>query len=87
MKRIWNYDQPAWINIVGILLAVIIALGFCFGVMCLSGWLIMLLWNATLPAIFSGVSAITFWQAFCLDLLLGFLTGGLGKIILSVIKD
>ena len=32
------------------------------------GWLVMMLWNAVLPALF-GVSAITFWQSVGLYLL------------------
>lgn len=87
MKRIWNYDRPAWVNIVGILLGVVIVLGIAFGLMCLSAWLIMLLWNVTLPTLFSGVSAITFWQAFSIDLLVSLLFGGIGKTILNLITD
>lgn len=87
MKKLWNSDHPAWVNIVGILLGIVIVLGIAFGFMCLSAWLIMLVWNATLPTLFSGVSAITFWKAFGVDLLVWLLFGGIGKTVINLIKD
>ena len=87
MKRLWNYDQPVCVNIVGILLGVAIILGIAFGFMCLSAWLVMLVWNATLPTLFSGVSAITFWKAFGVNLLVWLLCGGISKTIVNLIKD
>ena len=82
MKRTWsNYDTPLWVTILGWTIGVIIALGIAFGLLCLEGWLIMLLWNATLPAVFSGVTAIGFWQSMGINLLIALLFGGVGKII------
>ena len=87
MKRTWsNYDTPLWATIVGWLIAIVIALGVIFGVLCLESWLIMLLWNATLPVVFSGVAAIGFWQSVCINLLVILLFGGVGKIITAFIK-
>ena len=86
MKKLWNYDQPIWVNIVGILLGLIAILAITFGLMCLNAWLIMLVWNVTLPTLFSGVSAITFWKAFGIDFLVWLLFGGISKIILNLIK-
>ncbi len=40
------------------------------------GYVVMRLWNATLPLIIQGVSAITFWQALALLLLSRLLFGG-----------
>ena len=87
MKRIWDYTQPAWVNIVGILLGIVIVLGIAFGFMCLSAWLVMLLWNATLPTLFSGVFAITFWKAFGIELLIWLLLGGINKIVMNLLTD
>ncbi len=42
----------------------------------LMGYVVMRLWNATLPLIIQGVSAITFWQALALLLLSRLLFGG-----------
>ena len=84
MKKTWNYDEPLGVKIVGYAIAIILMLGIAFGLMCLSGWLIMLLWNAILPTVFSGVSAITFWQAVGIDALLWLLFGGIGKLILKL---
>jgi hypothetical protein len=67
-------------------IGIIIALGVIFGVLCLESWLIMLLWNATLPVVFGGVTAIGFWQSVCINLLVILLFGGVGKIITALIK-
>lgn len=82
MKRTWyDYNTPLWVAIVGWIIGIILILGFAFGVLCLESWLIMLLWNATLPAVFSGVTAIGFWQSVCINLLATILFGGVGKTI------
>ena len=87
MKRTWyDYDTPLWAIIVGWIIGIIIALGVIFGVLCLESWLIMLLWNATLPVVFSGVTAIGFWQSVCINLLAILLFGGVGQIITAFIK-
>ena len=87
MKRTWNdYDTPLWVVIVGWIIGIIIALGIIFGVLCLESWLIMLLWNATLPVVFCGVTAIGFWQSVCINLLITLLSGGVGRTITAFIK-
>ena len=87
MKRtLYDYDTPLWAVIVGWVIGIIIALGVIFGVLCLESWLIMLLWNATLPVVFSGVAVIGFWQSVCINLLVILLFGGVGKIITAFIK-
>jgi hypothetical protein len=85
MKKTWNYNTPVWVNLLGWLIGIIIALGFIFGLMCLNSWLIMLVWNATLPAIF-GFTTLTFWQAFMLGLLVWLLFGGISKGTLNLLK-
>lgn len=88
MKRTLDYDTPLWVTIVGWVIGIIIALGIIFGVLCFESWLIMLLWNATLPAVFSGVTAIGFWQSVCINLLAFLLFGGVGRAIsASTSKD
>ena len=82
----YHRDTPLWATIVGWVIAVIIALGVIFGVLCFESWLIMLLWNATLPVVFSGVTAIGFWQSVGINLLVILLFGGAGKIITAFIK-
>lgn len=42
----------------------------------LMGYAVMSLWNATLPLVIQGVSAITFWQALALLVLSRLLFGG-----------
>jgi hypothetical protein len=46
------------------------------GILLLAGWVVMLLWNAILPAVVTGVSALTYWQAVGLLLLSRLLFGG-----------
>ena len=77
---------PLWATIVGWVIAIIIALGVIFGALCLESWLIMLLWNATLPVVFCGVTAIGFWQSVCINLLVILLFGGVRKIITAFIN-
>jgi hypothetical protein len=86
MKMTWDYDTSVWANILGWLVGILIVLGLAFGLMCLSGWLIMLVWNATLPAIF-GFTTLTFWQAFGLHLLVWLLFGGISKGIVTLLKN
>ena len=87
MKRtLYDYDTPLWVTIVGWVIGIIIALGVIFGVLCFESWLIMLLWNATLPVVFGGVAVIGFWQSVCINLLVILLFGGVGKIITALIS-
>jgi hypothetical protein len=85
MKRTFEYrSTPLWVTIVGWVIGIIIALGVIFGVLCLESWLIMLLWNATLPVVFSGVTAISFWQSVCINLLASILFGGARRTIAAL---
>ena len=87
MKRTFEYrDAPLWATILGWVIGIILAIGVAFGLLCLEGWLVMLLWNATLPAVFSGVTAIGFWQSVCINLLAILLFGGVGKIITAFVN-
>lgn len=82
----FHRDTPLWVTIVGWVIGIIIALGVIFGVLCLEGWLGMLLWNATLPVVFSGVSTISFWQSVGINILIAILFGGVGKIISACVS-
>jgi hypothetical protein len=55
----------AILAIIGI---VICAIAWCFGVMCLKVWIVMLLWNWIAVSLF-GVPTLSFWMAFGLYLL------------------
>lgn len=81
----WDYDMPVWATLIAGLFGILFAGAILFGIVCLSGWLIMLLWNATLPAIF-GIATLTFWQAVGIDLLITVLCGGVAKIIVKLLK-
>ena len=85
--KTFNYrDTPLWVTVLSWIIGIIIAFGFIFGVLCLESWLIMLLWNATLPVVFCGVTAIGFWQSVCINLLVILLFGGVRKIITAFIN-
>jgi hypothetical protein len=86
MKRIWSDDMPIWANLLGWVIGIIIGFGLLFGVLCLEGWLAMLLWNATLPVIFSGVATISFWQSVGINILASILFGGVGRTISAFIE-
>lgn len=47
----------------------ILVLALAFGLFCLNAWLVMLLWNAVVCAIWVAAPAITFWQSFGLILM------------------
>ena len=87
MKRTFNYRNTSLgATILGWTIGIVLVLGIIFGLLCFESWLIMLLWNATLPAVLSGVTTIGFWQSVCINLLAILLFGGIGKIIAAFIK-
>lgn len=59
---------PSGLKIVG---GIVLGVGAAF----LFGWIIMLLWNALMPAVFS-LAVITYWQAVGLAILARLLFGG-----------
>lgn len=58
-----------------IVLALILSLALAFGLSCLEGWLVMLVWNAVVPLVWAGAPTLTFWVTmgilFLLNILLG----------------
>lgn len=81
MRNYFNrYDfKDVSLGIGVIILLVILSLGLAFGLMCLEGWLVMLLWNAVLVPLF-GIGALKFWWAVGLMLLCNFLFGKVVRI-------
>lgn len=67
MKKIIDKVFDSITSTVGaiIVLVLIFALifGIAFGILCFEGWLLMLLWNAVIPAIFVGAPTLSFWLA------------------------
>lgn len=72
--NIFEKIQEAWYGYsVGVAILVIIgivvgAVALLFAIMCLQAWLVMLLWNWIMVALF-GVPALNLWTAFGLRLL------------------
>lgn len=62
-------------------LVCLLVLAMVVGIFFLEAWIVMLLWNSLLPAIFS-LPAIGFWAACGLKLLVSFLFG-VSKIVSS----
>lgn len=87
MKKTWDSDTSLGTAILGWISAIILILGATFGLLCLESWLVMLLWNATLPAIFGGVTAIGFWQSVGINLLATMLFGGVGRTISALANN
>lgn len=71
--------------IVTLILCVIFGIGLIFGNWCLSGLIIMLLWNWILHGVF-GLMALTFWQSVGVSLILSII-GGVFRATVSVKKD
>ena len=44
------------------IIACIFICGIAFGLVCLEGWILMLLWNAIIPSLI-GWGVLTFWQS------------------------
>lgn len=86
MKTFNHRDTPLWATILGWVIGIILALGIVFGLLCFESWLVMLLWNAALPAAISGVTAIGFWQSVCINLLISLLSGAIGRTISAFTK-
>ena len=56
-------DYSVGVAILAIIGIVIGAIAWCFGVMCLQAWLVMLLWNWIAVDLF-GAPVLSFWVAF-----------------------
>ena len=56
------FDQSVALGCFVAILVVVLAIGIAFGVLCLQGWILMLLWNAILVPLF-GFGALKFWWA------------------------
>ena len=69
-------------KIVGIILAIVLIVAAVVGLTAFEAWLIMLLWNAVVCAIFPNLPELSFWLAAGLMLLCNMLFGG-GKVISS----
>ena len=55
-------------------IAIVLVLALVAGLFFLEVWIAMLLWNAILPALFTFVDPITFWQMAGLQFLIALLT-------------
>lgn len=63
-KYLKKYDLPWW----GWMIVILIFFGILYGLFCLNAWLLMMIWNAVIPEIFS-LTTITFNQSRLLILL------------------
>lgn len=62
LMGIWE-DYPTGLAIPAIIVVMIFALAWTFGLMCLQSWIMMLLWNWVAVGLF-GAPALSFWVAF-----------------------
>lgn len=58
-----------------IVLALLLSLSLSFGLSCLEGWLVMLVWNAVVPLVWAGAPTLTFWVTMGIMFLLNILLG------------
>ena len=56
-------DKLADLGCLGLILALLLVLILAFAVGAFEAWIVMLLWNAVLVAIFPSVPTISFWVA------------------------
>lgn len=62
IDEIFN-EHGVGIGCLAICLVFVICCAIIFGVMCFEGWLLMLLWNWVVPAIWAGAPTLTYWVA------------------------
>lgn len=56
-----------------IILTLVFSLSLSFGLSCLEGWLVMLVWNEVMPLIWAGAPTLTFWVTMGIMFLLNIL--------------
>ena len=54
------FDKGMGWGILVTILIIAFVLALAFGILCLEGWLVMLLWNAVIVSVF-GAPALSFW--------------------------
>lgn len=69
IKNLWNAAGGGALALLAVVLVLAIALGLVFGVLCFEAWILMLLWNAVITALWVGAPSLTFWLAFGLLLI------------------
>jgi hypothetical protein len=69
-----NFDTEGW-GCGAWLLCIVLVLALVFGCLCLEAWLVMLLWNAVIPLIWTTAPTLGFWVAMGLILLCHILFG------------
>lgn len=69
IKNLWNAAGGGVLALLAVVLVLAIALGLVFGIMALEAWILMLLWNAVITALWVGAPSLTFWLAFGLILI------------------
>ena len=74
------FDNGILLGIVIIVLTIALVLGIAFGVACLEGWVVMLLWNAVVPLIWATAPELGFWAAMGLMLLCNILFGSVVRV-------
>ena len=69
IKNLWSATGGGALALLAVVLVLAIALGLVFGIMALEAWILMLLWNAVITALWVGAPSLTFWLAFGLLLI------------------
>ena len=65
LRDFWEQSPAA------VIIALVFVLALAFGLICLGGWLIMLLWNGCLVSAVTFANPIGLWQAVGLECLAG----------------
>lgn len=65
MKKIGEFfeNYSFGVALLMCILALVIGAGLAFGVLCLEGWILMLLWNAVIPTLWASAPTLSFWLA------------------------
>lgn len=74
------FDNGVFIGCLALLIILPLCLGLVFGMLCLEGWILMLLWNAILVPLFN-FGTLTFWWGVGIVLICNILFKSSKKII------
>lgn len=75
-----NYFRDKDWGCLGITLAIILIVALAIGLAAFEAWVVMLLWNAVLVAIFPSVPTISFWVAWGMLILCNLLFKGVHTV-------
>lgn len=73
----WLSNKYENVGCVAYTLIILMGLALVFGVLCFEAWIVMLLWNAVIPLLWTSAPLLSFWVAMGLMVLCNILFGSI----------